>query len=132
MTCEEYDEMSRNPDGFQSAVDRDNETAALAKRLQDEEDEQLARELDRQNRRAEEDRQRARHEEELRKARLAQEEERARKREEQERAKRQEEFKRRMAEESLSVAKVHATTKPCPGCRWPIEKNEGCSHMTCE
>ena len=123
--------MLKDPDTFKSAADRDDEAAALARRLQDETDEQLARELQRQDQQAEEDRQKLRHEEELRKAKIAQEAEAARKREEQERAKR-EEFKRRIREDQLSVATVQATTKLCPGCQWPIEKNDGCSHMTCE
>ncbi|KLU91100.1 hypothetical protein MAPG_09623 [Magnaporthiopsis poae ATCC 64411] len=32
---------------------------------------------------------------------------------------------------ALTEATVSQTTKRCPGCRWPIEKNDGCSHMTC-
>jgi hypothetical protein len=51
---------------------------------------------------------------------------------EKDRARKLEALKRRAMEEKLSVKKVHATTKPCPGCRWPIEKNSGCSHMTCK
>ncbi|KAL4886654.1 hypothetical protein BJY04DRAFT_76106 [Aspergillus karnatakaensis] len=40
-------------------------------------------------------------------------------------------LKRRMREAQLSMQKVEETTKRCPGCEWPIEKNEGCDHMTC-
>jgi len=161
LTCEEYDEMLEDPDGFQSAIDRDDEAVEKARRLQQEEDEMLARKLDERNKRAEQERQRQRHEEERRRARDEQEaeaerkrveQERARQRHEekrrraraeqeaeaerrrveQERARQREEFKRKAREEKLSVDKVHATTKPCPGCRWPIEKNHGCSHMTCK
>ncbi|EXM07047.1 hypothetical protein FOIG_03643 [Fusarium odoratissimum NRRL 54006] len=38
---------------------------------------------------------------------------------------------RRKMEEAKSIATLRATTKPCGGCGWAIEKNSGCSHMTC-
>lgn len=34
-------------------------------------------------------------------------------------------------ENRLSFEWVKANTKPCPKCTVPIQKNEGCSHMTC-
>ncbi|RKK93553.1 hypothetical protein BFJ68_g15541 [Fusarium oxysporum] len=37
---------------------------------------------------------------------------------------------RRKIEEAKSIATLRATTKPCGGCGWAIEKNSGCSHMT--
>ena len=132
LTCEEYEEMLQDPDGFQSAIDKDDDAAALVKRLQEQEDEMFARSLDQRDKRAEQDRQKQRHEEERRRARAAQQAESERKKVEQERARQREELKRRAREDKLSVEKVHATTKPCPGCRWPIEKNEGCAHMTCK
>jgi hypothetical protein len=127
--------MLQDPDGFKSAIDKDDEAVVEARRLQDEADERLARELHRRDRLAmlaEEDRQRRRHEEERRVARARQEVEAAKRKEEQKRAKQREEIKRRQREDKLSLDTVHATTKPCPGCRWPIEKNDGCAHMTCK
>lgn len=41
-------------------------------------------------------------------------------------------LKRRMREVELSVNLVEEIAKRCPGCQWPIEKNEGCDHMTCK
>ncbi len=34
-------------------------------------------------------------------------------------------------EESLNVKYIVAHCKQCPKCRKPIEKNQGCNHMTC-
>jgi len=123
--------MLQDPDGFQITRDKEDETNDAARRLQDYQDERLARELSRRDKRAEQDRQRQRHAEERRRARAEQEATAAKKKLEQERAKRKEELKRRQREEQLSMAKVQATTKQCPGCQRPIEKNEGCDHMTC-
>jgi len=120
--------MLLDPDNFRSAIDIDDEVAAETARLREEEDERLARELDRENRRAEEERQRMKHEEERRRARAEQE----RRKRELEMENMREEVKKRQREESASVAVVQRTTKPCPGCQWPIEKNRGCAHMTCK
>ncbi|PQE07036.1 E3 ubiquitin- ligase rbrA protein [Rutstroemia sp. NJR-2017a BBW] len=38
----------------------------------------------------------------------------------------------RRDEESASIAKIKETTKLCPGCSCPIEKNNGCDHMRCK
>ena len=95
-------------------------------------DEMLARRMEQRDKRAEQERQKQRHEEERRRARAAQKGAAERAEVEKDRARKMEALKRRAMEENLSVKKVHATTKPCPGCRWPIEKNAGCSHMTCK
>eukprot|EP00993_Chasmostoma_nieuportense_P000409 NODE_1378_length_1528_cov_13.167737_g1305_i0.p2 GENE.NODE_1378_length_1528_cov_13.167737_g1305_i0~~NODE_1378_length_1528_cov_13.167737_g1305_i0.p2 ORF type:complete len:269 (+),score=66.04 NODE_1378_length_1528_cov_13.167737_g1305_i0:679-1485(+) len=41
------------------------------------------------------------------------------------------EWKIREAGESDNLAYITSHTKPCPTCSTPIEKNEGCMHMTC-
>lgn len=35
------------------------------------------------------------------------------------------------AEQASSTAYVAANSKPCPGCKVPIDKIDGCNHMTC-
>jgi hypothetical protein len=37
-----------------------------------------------------------------------------------------------MDEEQASTRIIVKTTKKCPQCHAPIEKNEGCDHMTCK
>lgn len=135
--------------------------AERAKTLMEQDDEVLARRVDEQERQAEEDRQRQRHQQKRREAQAAQlaeaerlkmERDRKTHEEEKKRAaaarqaeaeaeriraiqeniRQKEEIKRRAKENKLSVEKVHATTKQCPGCRWSIEKNLGCAHMTCK
>lgn len=34
--------------------------------------------------------------------------------------------------ESENITWIMANTKQCPKCRKPIEKNQGCNHMTCK
>lgn len=97
---------------------------------------------------AEEERQRQRYEAELARARAQQQQQQEaertlleevrrreveeRRRQEAERQRQREEVWRRQVEEQASITTVESTTKRCPGCSWPIEKNKGCLHMTCK
>ncbi|OBT67818.1 hypothetical protein VE03_02421 [Pseudogymnoascus sp. 23342-1-I1] len=139
LTCEEYDEMLRDPDGFQSSRSREDEAIDLAREMQDQEAERLARQTSLRDKQAEQNRQRQRHADARRRAKAEQEAEKARRQLEQQRAKKQleqerarikAELKRKVEEEKLSLAKIQKTTKQCPKCHRPIEKNEGCDHMT--
>ncbi|KAI9647381.1 hypothetical protein NHQ30_003766 [Ciborinia camelliae] len=40
--------------------------------------------------------------------------------------------KKSSIDEDVSLIKIKQTTKLCPGCSWPIEKNNGCDHMMCD
>lgn len=160
LTCDEYNEMLQNPDQYQSARDRENFDLEMTTRLQEEQDLEAAQEISNRDRCREEERQKRRHKEEKEKARAAQlmeaerkrkerkrvEEERQRVQEEKraEQEKRQQERMRKEAQErvliesrrqrenALSMQTMKETTKQCPGCKWPIEKNRGCDHMTCK
>ncbi|KAL7798176.1 hypothetical protein V8C37DRAFT_368983 [Trichoderma ceciliae] len=117
LTCEEYDQLLADPDNFRSKLEIDNEAWAASQQAQLDADRAMAHGLLEEERRAREMRER-------------------REREERESTRRAIELARqiaarRKAEEEMSRETVGKTTKPCPGCGWAIEKNDGCSHMTC-
>ncbi|KAF7544941.1 hypothetical protein G7Z17_g9555 [Cylindrodendrum hubeiense] len=117
LSCEEYDELLADPENFRSRLELDNEAWSESQRAQLEADRAMA-----QNMLADEQ------------AEMQRREERAR--QEREQARKAAELVRKIAarrkrEEQQSEATVASTTKPCPGCGWAIEKNDGCSHMTC-
>jgi hypothetical protein len=119
--------MLQDPDNFQSALDKEDEAFILARKLQDEEDKRLARELSGKEKQTEEARQREMYRAEIEEAKREQEAESGRRRERE----RKEIVKRKLREDKASLEIVKATTKACPGYKWAIEKNEGCAHMTC-
>lgn len=41
-------------------------------------------------------------------------------------------WKEKLVSESENATWILANTKKCPKCRTPIEKNQGCNHMTCQ
>jgi len=128
MTCSEYDSFLSDPDNFVSSVDKSNSELELAQSLQKQEDEKVARDIAHQQRLHEQKRQIERHREEKERERAAQKDEAKKKRAVWE----MEEIKRKIKEEKASMKVVEKTTKRCPGCQWPIEKNNGCAHMTCK
>ncbi|KAI0125114.1 hypothetical protein BJ170DRAFT_488770 [Xylariales sp. AK1849] len=140
LTCAEYDGFLEDPVHFRSRFDIESEefeNKVLAERLarheQEDADRRYAQTLldadhvagaNRQaaKERAERDRQAA-----AERARV--EAERKNVWENTERMRR--DAAKRKADEEKSEKLVKKTTKPCPNCGWAIEKNEGCSHMTC-
>ncbi|KAH7156957.1 hypothetical protein EDB81DRAFT_881251 [Dactylonectria macrodidyma] len=117
LSCEEYDKLLADPENFRSRLELDNEAWSESQRAQLEADRAIA-----QNMLADEQAEMQRREE-----RARQEREQARKAA----ALVRKIAARRKLEEQQSEATVSSTTKPCPGCGWAIEKNDGCSHMTC-
>ncbi|KAF5007540.1 hypothetical protein FDECE_6131 [Fusarium decemcellulare] len=117
LSCNEYDQLLADPDNFRSHLEIENEKWSEAQQAQLEADRAMAQGLLAEER-----------------AELKRREERAR--QEREQAERAAKLARQIAarrkrEEEQSKATVSRTTKPCPGCGWAIEKNDGCSHMTC-
>ncbi|KAL7941676.1 hypothetical protein V8C42DRAFT_334447 [Trichoderma barbatum] len=117
LTCEEYDQLLADPDNFRSKLEIDNEAWAASQQAQLDADRAMAQGLLEEERRVRE----------MREIREREERERTRKAIELAR----QIAARRKAEEDMSRETVGKTTKPCPGCGWAIEKNDGCSHMTC-
>ncbi|KAK3939289.1 hypothetical protein QBC46DRAFT_263708 [Diplogelasinospora grovesii] len=134
LSCEEYDRLREDPANFRSQFDMVNEQAdieAATRRAQEDADRAFAQSL-----MAQETRERARLDElRRREAERRRVEEREKEREREARRRAAEEQRRiavrRKQEEEQSQLLVARTTKPCPGCGWAIEKNDGCSHMTC-
>ncbi|KAK4444404.1 hypothetical protein QBC34DRAFT_360110 [Podospora aff. communis PSN243] len=118
MTCDEYDAFLKNPHDYRSWWGRISASMA-ARRKQEEEDRAYAQKLTSEG--AERERARKRREQE--------------KREQQEKKARLELMKmvaiKKQKEEEASAATVKKTTKPCPGCKAPIERTDGCYYMTC-
>lgn len=111
LSCDEYDQLLADPENFRSRLELEDEAWSESQRAQLEADRALA-----QNMLADDQ------------AELRRREERAR--QEREQAKKAAELKRKIAarlkrENEMSERMVSQTTKPCPGCGWAIEKNDG-------
>ncbi|KAH6622637.1 hypothetical protein F5144DRAFT_335312 [Chaetomium tenue] len=130
LACDEYDTLLADPANFRSRFDIENEEAqqaAAARQAQEDADRVFAQSL-----LAEE--QRAAAEERAARERAKREEREAAERAERQAKERElrEAVARKKLEEEASTRTVGSTTKPCPGCQAPIEKNQGCAHMTCK
>ncbi|KAK0705550.1 hypothetical protein B0H67DRAFT_558130 [Lasiosphaeris hirsuta] len=126
LTCDEFDSLKADPVNFRSRFELENEAAeeaAAARRAQEDADRAFARSLLAAEQR-EIDRERMEREEQERKASEAQK--RREKAERDRKARQQREAAaRRKVEDEASAKTVARVTKPCPGCRVPIEKNNG-------
>jgi len=126
LTCDEYDILLADPVNFRSRFDLENEAAeeaAAARRAQEDMDRVFAQGLLAEEEKAEA---LARQEREriVREAREAKEA--AERKERKEKAEKTRlEAARRKREEEQSKRTVERTSKPCPGCGWAIEKNDG-------
>lgn len=126
LTCDEYDLLVADPFNFRSRFDLENEAAeeaAAARRAQEDMDRVFAQGLLAEEEKAEA---LARQEREriVREAREAKEA--AERKERKEKAEKTRlEAARRKREEEQSKRTVERTSKPCPGCGWAIEKNDG-------
>ncbi|EMT68214.1 Putative E3 ubiquitin-protein ligase ARI9 [Fusarium odoratissimum] len=120
LSCEEYDRLQEDPD-FRGHLELENERwskAQAAQAAQEEADRDLASRFV------------AKEKAKIKRQEAQDQRERERERERQKKERRQIATRRKM-EEAKSIATLRATTKPCGGCGWAIEKNSGCSHMTC-
>ena len=126
LTCEEYDAFLEDPGHFRSRLEIENEEVEqhqaeqrTVRRQQEEADRMYAQSLldadQQEEARRQEQRERAK--------RQRAEEERAAK--ELKAKQMRNEAERRKIEEDRSLATIKKTTKQCPGCSWPIEKNKG-------
>lgn len=117
LSCDEYDQLLADPDNFRSHLELENEKWSEAQQAQLEADRAMAQDLlaeDQAEMRRREERARQEREQAQKAAQLA-----------------RQIAARRKKEEAQSKETVSRTTKPCAGCGWAIEKNKGCSHMTC-
>jgi hypothetical protein len=134
LSCQEYDQFLANPRGFKSRIDLANEEAALEHQRQAQQ-RAAQEEQDRifvQSLLDAEEREEARRQAELQRQQRELDDRRERERLERER-KQAEEVRRRMEgeaekkrqEESANLQTIGRTTRNCPNCAWPIEKNGG-------
>ncbi len=128
LSCDEYDALCADPVNFRSQFDVANEeaeVAAAARRAREDADRVFAQGLVAQEREGVERQRRLKAEREAREREMREAERKVREEREKIEKERREIAVRRKKEEEASQRTVGGTTKPCPGCRAPIEKNEG-------
>jgi hypothetical protein len=141
LGCDEYDQFLANPRGFKSRLDLENERVER-ERIEKQERQRSEEEASRafiQKLLEGEQLEEARRQAEAERIARAERERQAKARRE-EKIRRVEEARRKLAEEALqrqaneqaNLRTIEQTTKNCPNCKWPIEKNAGCAHMTCK
>ncbi|KAK2000892.1 hypothetical protein LX36DRAFT_709013 [Colletotrichum falcatum] len=118
LSCEEYDELLRDPENFRSRIEMEYDELDSARQAMEDADRAVAQGLMAEQQ-AEIQERESKERDEMERARKAA-------------ALARKVAARRKAEEEQSRVTVDQTTKPCPGCGWAIEKNSGCSHMTCK
>jgi hypothetical protein len=111
LTCDEYDQLRADPENFRSQIEMDNDEWEAKRRAQEDADRAMAQGLQAQDAtQARERQERELRERDAAKKALAME---------------RVIMARRKKEDEKSAATVNKTTKPCPGCGWHIEKNQG-------
>ncbi|KAK5652952.1 hypothetical protein OQA88_9431 [Cercophora sp. LCS_1] len=134
MSCDEYDRFLADPENFRSTFELENERVEQEREAQERlrqemeaADRRLAQSLVEEQARAEAEAQARREEAARAEAARRRAEERAaqQRAEAAERARAAEDAKRKARENAASEDTVKRTTKNCPGCGGPIEKNQG-------
>lgn len=134
LSCEEYDQFIASPHNFKSRfemenekADRQRETEARLRAEREERDRLYAQNLLDEEQREEARRQatRERQGRELRERRERERRDLERKQAEEAKRQMREDAEKKKREEEANLQTIDRTTKNCPRCKWPIEKNGG-------
>jgi hypothetical protein len=134
LSCAEYDSFLADPINFRSRfeienerVEREKENEKAARRFQEDMDRAYAQTLIEADQRAEAERQAERERQTRMETERREQQQREDKRrlEEADKERKRQEVVKKQQDESASQSTVQRTTKPCPNCKRPIEKNGG-------